>query len=167
MVHKLWSLILEHCLTTSIVTTHFLKSFIGINMLLILIFGYDKSAIAYSKLILQSYFHMKDLDLTYCPGLDVTPTAIGIFLSQHKYAKDLIDMAQMIDAKHFNIPMEMNVKYSKNSREICLLFCSLQDANWPSYFSHNDLTGYLLCNSCRQPIYIQPTIASLWVFFFA
>lgn len=41
----------------------------------------------------------------------------GIFLSQYKYAKDLIDMACMIDTKTFDPLIELSVKYNKNSGE--------------------------------------------------
>ena len=51
------------------------------------------------------------------------------FVSQHKYTKDLIDMAWMTDAKPFDTPMELNAKYNKNSRErereSLFLSCSL------------------------------------------
>lgn len=73
------------------------KSFKCITVLLvyvddILISGDDKFGITSLKLILHSFFHMEDLrHLTYLFGSEVTPTATGIFLSQHKYTKDFID----------------------------------------------------------------------------
>lgn len=48
----------------------------------ILISRDDKPGIASLERILQAYFHMKDLEhLTYFPGLEVTPAAIGVSFS--------------------------------------------------------------------------------------
>lgn len=41
----------------------------------------------------------------------------GIFLSQYKYAKELIDMAHMTDTETFDPPIELSVKFNKNSGE--------------------------------------------------
>lgn len=106
------------------------KSFKCITVLLvyvddILISGDDRFGITSLKLILHSFFHMEDLrHLTYFFGLEVTPTATGIFLSQHKYMKDFIDMAQMTYAKPFDTPIELNVKTNKNSGELAFILLS-------------------------------------------
>ena len=55
----------------------------------------------------------KDLGyITYFLHLKVTPTTTSIFLSKQKYTTDLIEMAQILDAKK-----ELNVKCNKNSAE--------------------------------------------------
>lgn len=60
---------------------------------------------------------MKDLGyITYFLHLKVTPTT-SMLLSKKKYTTDLIEMAQILDTKLVDTPMELNVKCNKNSAE--------------------------------------------------
>ena len=53
---------------------------------------------------------MKDLGiLAYFLGLEIQTGAHGIFMSQHKYAVDLVVAAGLQDLPPFDTPMEINV----------------------------------------------------------
>ncbi|XP_068667726.1 uncharacterized mitochondrial protein AtMg00810-like [Aristolochia californica] len=55
---------------------------------------------------LHSEFATKDLgSLNYFLGLEATPIADGLFLSQLKYACDILARAQLLDSKHVHTPM--------------------------------------------------------------
>ncbi|KAE8726678.1 hypothetical protein F3Y22_tig00006570pilonHSYRG00202 [Hibiscus syriacus] len=55
---------------------------------------------------LHSEFATKDLGyLSYFLGLEVTPTTDGLFLSQLKYARDILSHAQLLESKHVHTPM--------------------------------------------------------------
>ncbi|GJV19606.1 retrovirus-related pol polyprotein from transposon TNT 1-94 [Tanacetum coccineum] len=57
----------------------------------LLITGNEKEQISSLKTRLTSVFHMKDLgEVNYFLGLEISKTAQGIFISQHKYTKDLL-----------------------------------------------------------------------------
>ena len=57
----------------------------------LLITGNDDSQISKLKAQLSSTFHMKDLgELSYFLGLEVCKSSQGIFISQHKYTKELL-----------------------------------------------------------------------------
>ncbi|KAL9830945.1 putative RNA-directed DNA polymerase [Arabidopsis thaliana] len=56
-------------------------------------------------------FHMKDLGkLKYLLGIEVSRGPDGIFLTQRKYANDIITEAGLLDAKTYSTPMEPNHK---------------------------------------------------------
>lgn len=49
---------------------------------------------------------IKDLgSLNYFLGVEVVPTASGVFLSQHKYIQELLNKAHMDGAKEVIVPM--------------------------------------------------------------
>ncbi|KAL9263314.1 Retrovirus-related Pol polyprotein from transposon RE1-like protein [Drosera capensis] len=63
------------------------------------------------KKFLSAQFEMKDLGLvSYFLSLEVSKSSTGYYLSQTKYASDLISRAGIIDAKTANTPLETNVK---------------------------------------------------------
>lgn len=75
----------------------------------------NQQGIQQLKYILQQSFQMKDLGLaSYFLGLEISRHSDGYFVSQHKYARGLIEMAGLSDDKVVDTPLEMNVKYSKN-----------------------------------------------------
>ena len=63
------------------------------------------------KFQLNQKFQMTDLGiLHYFLGMQIWQTPKGIFLSQTKYAQDLLDKFQMNDANHVSIPCELGTK---------------------------------------------------------
>ena len=85
----------------------------------IVITGTDLSLIQHLKQHLQKSFHMKDLGvLAYFLGLEIQTDKHGIFLSQHKYAMDLVAAAGLQDLSPLDTPMEINVKLRKDEGEL-------------------------------------------------
>ena len=72
----------------------------------------DDSAGIYSlQHFLSQHFEMKDLGtLSYFLGLEVTSSSDGYYLSQAKYASDLLSKAGIIDNKTVSTPLEYNAK---------------------------------------------------------
>eukprot|EP00253_Pinus_taeda_P009525 PITA_09525 len=69
-----------------------------------------------NKQDLCSTFDMTDLGLLhYCLGVEVWQTENNIFLSQSKYAKNLVDRFRMQDCKPTTTPMEPGLKLSAQS----------------------------------------------------
>uniref|UniRef100_A0A2N9G735 Reverse transcriptase Ty1/copia-type domain-containing protein n=1 Tax=Fagus sylvatica TaxID=28930 RepID=A0A2N9G735_FAGSY len=76
-----------------------------------IITGDDHSGISDFKLFLHQQFEMKDLGhLSYFLGLEVSSDSTGYYLSQAKYASDLLSRAGLIDTKVVSIPLEMNAR---------------------------------------------------------
>ena len=77
--------------------------------------GSDKTTILEFKQFPHNYFHMKDLGtLTYFMGWEVSYSPHGIFLTQCKYIKDLIKLANLTDNKVCSTPMELNLKLQRD-----------------------------------------------------
>ena len=56
-------------------------------------------------------FQMKELgELKHFLGLEVTTTKEGMFLCQHKYARELLETFGMSECKPLATPMEPNLK---------------------------------------------------------
>ncbi|KAL8154730.1 hypothetical protein AgCh_000185 [Apium graveolens] len=63
------------------------------------------------KAALHNEFSIKDLgEAKYYLGLEVARNETGIFLSQKKFILDMLDSAQMLDAKPLSIPLDQNIK---------------------------------------------------------
>jgi hypothetical protein len=85
----------------------------------IVITGSDQEAINTIQKLLHSTFHMKDLgQLTYFLGLEVQFQQKGIFVNQHKYTQDLIQLAGLANATAVDTPMEVNVKLRRDEGEL-------------------------------------------------
>lgn len=85
----------------------------------ILVTGSDVQAIDHLKKLLCSTFQMKDLgQLHYFLGLEVHHQPQGIFLNQHKYIQDLVELAGLRGATPVETPMEINVKYRRDEGEL-------------------------------------------------
>ncbi|KAL6314368.1 hypothetical protein AAG906_021203 [Vitis piasezkii] len=59
-------------------------------------------------------------ELTYFLGFQVKQLKDGIFLSQSKYARELVKKFGLESTKHFRTPMPTNLKLSKDeSKKVC------------------------------------------------
>lgn len=78
------------------------------------VIGNDIQDIQEVKSLLSQSFHMKDLgELRYFLGLEITRNEQGIFLSQRKYALDLINEAGLEAAKPLKLPLDQHIKVSQ------------------------------------------------------
>jgi hypothetical protein len=76
-----------------------------------IITGDDTVGICNLQKNLCQQFEMKDLDsLIYFLGLEVSFDSNGYYLSQAKYASDLLSRAGITDCKTIDSPLETNVK---------------------------------------------------------
>lgn len=73
--------------------------------------GSDLDGIQRLKSHLHACFEMKDLgQLWYFLGIEIDYSPDGYFLSQIKYASDILQCAGLTDSKVVNTPLEQNVK---------------------------------------------------------
>jgi hypothetical protein len=71
----------------------------------IIITGNNSSLLDSFTRKLNSEFATKDLgSLSYFLGLEATPTTDGLFISQLKYALDILTQAQLLDNKPVHTP---------------------------------------------------------------
>jgi hypothetical protein len=76
-----------------------------------IITGDDASGISEVQHHLSQHFEMKDLGhLSYFLGLEVSQSSEGYYLSQAKYASDLLSRAGVTDNKTESTPLEINCK---------------------------------------------------------
>uniref|UniRef100_A0A2N9G3S6 Reverse transcriptase Ty1/copia-type domain-containing protein n=1 Tax=Fagus sylvatica TaxID=28930 RepID=A0A2N9G3S6_FAGSY len=76
-----------------------------------IITGDDHSSISDFKQFLHQHFEMKDLGhLSYFIGLEVSSNSTSYYLSQAKYAFDLLSHAGLTDTKVVSTPLEMNAR---------------------------------------------------------
>ena len=74
-----------------------------------IITGDDLSDIQELKDFLIQQFKMKDLGhLSYFLDLKITHSTYGLYITQAKYAFDLLSRAGLIDSKTLNTPVELN-----------------------------------------------------------
>lgn len=72
----------------------------------IIVTGNNSSLIDSFTRKLHSEFATKDLgSLSYFLGLEASPTPDGLFISQLKYARDILTRAQLLDSKPVHTPM--------------------------------------------------------------
>ena len=77
----------------------------------IIITGSDKESIISTKAFLKSTFDIKDLgELKYFQGIEICRSKKGLFLSQRKYALDLLNEAWKLGAKVAKTPLEEGYK---------------------------------------------------------
>jgi hypothetical protein len=82
----------------------------------ILITGNDPVSITDIKKFLHNKFHLKDLGkLKYFLGIEISTSRTGIFISQWKYALEIIKDAGLLGAAPINTPMERGLKLSDKS----------------------------------------------------
>ncbi|RVX23720.1 Retrovirus-related Pol polyprotein from transposon TNT 1-94 [Vitis vinifera] len=74
-----------------------------------IITGDDLSGIQELKDFLSQQFEMKDLrHLNYFLGLEITHSTYGLYITQAKYASDLLSQAGLTDSKTVDTPVELN-----------------------------------------------------------
>ena len=92
------------------------RSSAGITLILLyvddmIITGDDSTGIRSLQHFLSQHFEMKDLGtLSYFLGLEVTSSSDGYYLSQAKYASDLLSKAGITDNKIVSTPLKYNAK---------------------------------------------------------
>jgi len=85
----------------------------------IIVTGSNQETITTIKQLLHSTFHMKDLgQLTYFLGLEVQFQQNDIFITQHKYTQDLIQLVGLTTATTVDTPIEVNVKLRQDDGEL-------------------------------------------------
>lgn len=81
----------------------------------IIYMGSSESIVAEFKSCMMKNFEMSDLGLLhYFLGLEVKHGVGGIFISQRKYAKDLLKRFSMLNCKTAPTPMNVNEKLSRD-----------------------------------------------------
>ena len=96
-----------------------------------IITGDDLSGIQELKYFLSQQFEMKDLGhLSYFLGLEITHSTDGLYITQAKYAFDLLSRAGLTDSKTVDTPVELNAHLtpSGGGGEHCLIL--LFTDNW-------------------------------------
>ena len=78
-----------------------------------IITGDDSAGISTLKQFLSQHFEMKDLGTpNYFLGIEILSSDDGLFLSQAKYASDLLSRAGLTDCKTESTPLETNVRFT-------------------------------------------------------
>ena len=77
----------------------------------LIITGGAYQLVAYIKSNLSREFEMKDLgDLHYCLGIAFWREYGKTFITQRKYAREILDRFQMNECKSVSTPLDQNVK---------------------------------------------------------
>lgn len=85
----------------------------------ILVTGNDMSSILALKVFLNKRFHIKDLGpLKYFLGIEVARSSHGIFLSQRKYALDILKTSGHLGTCPVSFPMEQHHRLSNDQGEL-------------------------------------------------
>ena len=83
-----------------------------------IITGDNSAGIRFPQHFLRQHFEMKDLGiLSYFLRLEVTSSSDGYYLSQAKYASDLLSKAGITDNKTVSTPLEYNAKLTPLDNE--------------------------------------------------
>ena len=87
----------------------------------LIITGNQPAAVEFFKKYLASCFKMKDLGLLkYFLGIEVARNKTGMYLSQRKYALEIIDDAGLLGSKPATFPMEHNHKLAVSDSPLLL-----------------------------------------------
>ncbi|GKV19034.1 hypothetical protein SLEP1_g29334 [Rubroshorea leprosula] len=106
-----------------------------------LITGSDVQAMEHFMLVMKKEFEMSDLgEMSYFLGLEIKQCGNGIFLSQQKYAQDMMKKFNMGYNKPVSTPLVLNCKMSKNDGNAYV------DASW-----YKSIIGSLLYLTATRP----------------
>ncbi|KAJ4796665.1 Retroelement pol polyprotein-like [Rhynchospora pubera] len=84
----------------------------------LVITGDDSGAIKDFKQYMSKVFHMKDLGvLKYFLGIEIARGPAGLFLSQRKYALDMLAECSLLGAKPAATPLEQNHRLTESTSE--------------------------------------------------
>ena len=85
----------------------------------ILLTGNDLQEMEHLKRFLLKRFRIKDLgDLKYFLGIEFSRSKKGIFMSQRKYALDILQDSGLLGARPAEFPMEQNLKLTTTDGEL-------------------------------------------------
>ncbi|KAL4302663.1 hypothetical protein GQ457_10G003570 [Hibiscus cannabinus] len=112
----------------------------------LLVMGSNDKAVSEFKLSMQKEFEMSDLGLmSYFLGMEINQSKADIFISQNKYALDVLKKFKLESCKGVDLPSPSNLKLSKNDGE------KLYD---PSIF--RSIVGSLLYMTATRPDLMFP-----------
>ena len=84
-----------------------------------IITGDDLSGIQELKDFFSQQFEMKDLGhLNYFLGLEITHSTNGLYITQAKYASDLLSRARLTDSKTVDTPVELNAHLTPSREKL-------------------------------------------------
>eukprot|EP00268_Persea_americana_P040628 TRINITY_DN40409_c0_g2_i1.p1 TRINITY_DN40409_c0_g2~~TRINITY_DN40409_c0_g2_i1.p1 ORF type:complete len:115 (+),score=12.36 TRINITY_DN40409_c0_g2_i1:50-394(+) len=103
---------------------------------------------------LRDSFHMKDLGpLHYFLGLEVHQSPQGLFLNQHKYTSDIIELADLHDSSPVDTPIKVNLKLSKDDGDLLPNPHTYRRLVGSLVYLTITRTDYLLCCQSCEPIH--------------
>ena len=106
----------DHSLFVKFIDDSFLAILVYVDD--IIVASNDSKAVTKLKEFLNDKFKLKDLgDLKYFLGLEVARSNTVIFVSQRKYALELLEEASFSGCKAATTPMEANLRLSKDEGE--------------------------------------------------
>ncbi|XP_023771823.1 uncharacterized protein LOC111920481 [Lactuca sativa] len=126
------------------------KAYLLLYMDDIILTGTSTPLLAHITSLLSVEFAMKDLgDLHYFLGISATRSSIGLFLSQHKYATEIIDRASMLNCKAASTPVDLSAKFDGSGPPVVdpTLYRSLAGALQYLTFTRPDIT-YVVQQIC-------------------
>ena len=126
-----------------------------------IITGDDLNGIQELNDFLSSQFEMKYLrHLSYFSVLEITHSTDGLYITQAKYASELLSRAGLTDSNTVDTPVELNAHLTPSWGNHCLIPLSTDDWLQPS-LSHCHFSRNFLCCSPSEPVSVCPTIDSL------
>ena len=127
-----------------------------------IITGDDLNGIQELKVFLNQQFEMKDLGhLSYFLGLEITHSTDELYITQAKYASELLSRAGLTDRKTVDTPVELNAYLTPTGGKPLSNPSLLQTIGWQLSLSHRHSSRHLLYCSSGEPVSVCFTIYSL------